>query len=79
MVGPSGQFPRFQKIGPRGSLTLPPVSVTLPNMAKTPDVKVDAINVLVTGLSAIVVLGTLKVVAIRFHGHKLAQAYLTLF
>ena len=55
------------------------MSVTLPNMAKTPDVKVDAINVLVTGLSAIVVLGTLKVVAIRFHGHKLAQAYLTLF
>jgi hypothetical protein len=48
-------------------------------MARTPEVKVDALNVVVSGLSAIVILGTLKVVAIRFHGHKLAQAYLTLF
>lgn len=51
----------------------------LPLMARTPEVKVDALNVIVSGLSAIVILGTLKVVAIRFHGHPMAQAYLTLF
>jgi len=48
-------------------------------MAKNPDPNVDAISVFTTGLSAIVVLGTFKVLAIRFHGHPLAQAYLTLF
>lgn len=34
---------------------------------------------LVTGLEVMVFLGTLKVLAYRFHGHPLAQAYLVLF
>lgn len=41
--------------------------------------RIDVIDALVTSLEVIVVLGTLKVLAIRFHQHGLAQAYLTLF
>ncbi len=67
------------RLGVDVSLDTTPKWCTLRNMARTPEVKVDAMNVIVSGLSAIVVLGTLKVVAIRFHGHKMAQAYLTLF
>jgi len=68
-----------RRLGVDVSLDAAPIWCTLRNMARTPEVKVDAMNVIVSGLSAIVVLGTLKVVAIRFHGHKMAQAYLTLF
>jgi hypothetical protein len=48
-------------------------------MARTPEVTPSALGAVVTALEVIVVLGTLKVVAIRFHQHALAQAYLTLF
>lgn len=41
--------------------------------------RIDVIDALVTSAEVIVVLGTLKVLAIRFHQHGLAQAYLTLF
>lgn len=48
-------------------------------MASNPlPVRVDAMSAIVTALEVIVVLGTLKLVAIRFHGHPLAQAYMTL-
>lgn len=49
-------------------------------MARTmPEVRVDPLSAIVTGLEVIVILGTLKVLALRFHGHPVAQAYLVLF
>ena len=47
--------------------------------SRIPPVRVDAVSAVVTALEVIVVLGTLKVLAYRFHGHRFAQAYLTLF
>jgi hypothetical protein len=41
--------------------------------------RIDVIDAIATSLEVIVVLGTLKILAIRFHQHALAQAYLTLF
>ena len=41
--------------------------------------RIDVIDAIATSLEVIVVLGTLKILAIRFHQHPLAQAYLTLF
>jgi hypothetical protein len=46
---------------------------------KLPPVRVDAIDAIVTTLEVMVVLGTIKVLAYRFHGHPLAQAVLVLF
>jgi len=46
---------------------------------KTPEVTPSALGAVVTTLEVIVVLGTLKVLAIRNHQHPLAQAFLTLF
>ncbi|MDE1822641.1 MAG: hypothetical protein KGI98_17530 [Euryarchaeota archaeon] len=44
-----------------------------------PTVRVDAITVLAAGLSAILIIGTGKVLALRFHQHPLAQGYNVLF
>jgi len=46
---------------------------------KTPEITPSALGAVVTALEVIVVLGTVKLLAIRFHQHPLAQAYLTLF
>lgn len=46
---------------------------------KIPRVRIDAITILAAGLSAIVVIGTFKVVAIRHKDHPIAQGYLVLF
>lgn len=49
-------------------------------MADTkPKVRVDAMTVLASGFSAILVIGTLKVLAYNFHQNKLAQGFLVLF
>ena len=48
-------------------------------MAKLPPVRVDAVDAVVTTLEVMVVLGTIKVLAYRFHGHAFAQAILVLF
>lgn len=44
-----------------------------------PPIRIDAVDAVVTALEVIVVIGTLKVVAYRYHGHPLAQAFLVLF
>jgi len=44
-----------------------------------PPIRVDAVSAVVVALEVIVVMGTLKVLAYRFHGNRFAQAYLTLF
>jgi hypothetical protein len=44
-----------------------------------PPIRIDAISAIVTALEVIVVMGTIKVIAYRYHGHPLAQAYLVLF
>jgi hypothetical protein len=46
---------------------------------KTPEVTPSALGAVVTALEVIVVLGTLKVLAIKYHQSPMAQAYLTLF
>lgn len=46
---------------------------------KLPPIRIDAVSAVVTALEVIVVMGTIKVLAYRFHGHPLAQAYLVLF
>jgi hypothetical protein len=43
-----------------------------------PPIRIDAIDAIVTALEVIVVIGTLKVVAYRYHGHPVAQAFLVL-
>ena len=52
--------------------------VTLPDMAKDglAPIRIDAVHAIVTALEVIVVLGTLKVVAYRYHGNPLSQAFL---
>lgn len=46
--------------------------------ADLPPIRIDAIHAIVTALEVIVVIGTLKVVAYRYHGNPLAQAFLLL-
>lgn len=41
--------------------------------------RVDALTVLASGFSAILVIGTLKVLALRFHQHPVAQGFNVLF
>jgi hypothetical protein len=41
-----------------------------------PPIRVDAINMLNVYFSWLVVNGTVKILCYRYHGHKLAQAYL---
>ena len=61
-------------------LTRPAETYNSEGMATSvPPVRVDAVSAVVTALEVIVVLGTLKVLAYRFHGNRMAQAYLTLF
>lgn len=43
-----------------------------------PHVSVDPVSVVVVGLSASLFIATAKLVALRFHGHPLAQAVLIL-
>lgn len=43
-----------------------------------PPIRIDAVHAIVTALEVIVVIGTLKVVAYRYHGNPLAQAFLLL-
>ncbi len=43
-----------------------------------PPIRIDAVHAIVTALEVIVVIGTLKVVAYRFHGNPLSQAFLLL-
>jgi hypothetical protein len=47
----------------------------MPKDAITP-IRIDAVHAIVTALEVIVVLGTLKVVAYRYHGNPLSQAFL---
>lgn len=44
-----------------------------------PPLRVDAVDTIKTALSVAVVFGTIKVLALRYHGHPLAQAWLVLF
>ena len=46
---------------------------------KTPPVRIDVVTVAAAGLSAIIVIGTLKVLAIRHKDRPLAQGFLVLF
>ena len=46
---------------------------------KLPPVRIDAVDLVVTGLEVMVFLGTVKVLAYRWHGHAFAQAILVLF
>lgn len=39
-------------------------------------IRIDAIHAVVTALEVVVVLGTLKVLAYRWHGNPLSQAFL---
>ena len=49
-------------------------------MADTkPKVRIDAMTVLASGFSAILVIGTLKIIAYKHHQHPLAQGFLVLF
>ena len=49
-------------------------------MAKSvPPVRVDVVTMLAAGFSAIVLIGTLKVLAIRHKDHPVAQGFLVLF
>ncbi len=41
--------------------------------------RIDAVDLIITGLEVVVFMGTLKVLAYRYHGHPMAQAYLALF
>lgn len=43
---------------------------------KLPPVRIDAVSAFAAYWSWLVIDGTLKLVAYKFHGHKLAQAYL---
>jgi hypothetical protein len=43
---------------------------------KLPPLRVDAINAMNIYFSWLLVNGTVKIIAYRYHGHKLAQAYL---
>ncbi len=55
-------------------------AATLWAMARgLPPIRVDAVSFVVTGLSVVVFLGTAKLVAYKFHGNPIAQAWLTLF
>lgn len=45
----------------------------------TGGVRIDAVTVVAAGLSAIVVIGVLKILAIHHSDHPLAQGYLVLF
>lgn len=42
-------------------------------------VRVDVITIVAAGLSAILIIGTGKVLALKFHQHPLAQGYNVLF
>ena len=46
---------------------------------KTVPVRIDVVTILAAGLSAIVIIGTGKVLALRFHQHPVAQGYNMLF
>lgn len=41
-----------------------------------PPIRIDAVHAMVTALEVIVVIGTFKVIAYRFHGNPLSQAFL---
>ena len=43
-----------------------------------PHVSVDPVSVVVIGLSASLFIATVKLIALRFHGHPMAQATLLL-
>lgn len=43
-----------------------------------PPIRIDAVHAIVTALEVVVVIGTLKVIAYRYHGNPLAQAFLLL-
>jgi hypothetical protein len=47
--------------------------------AKLPPIRVDAVSAVVTALEVMVVLGTVKVLAYKYHGNPFAQAFLVLF
>jgi hypothetical protein len=48
-------------------------------MAAQPAIRIDAVTILAAGLSAILIIGTGKVLALRFHQHPIAQGYNVLF
>lgn len=41
-----------------------------------PPIRIDAVHAVVTALEVIVVIGTLKVLAYRYHGNPISQAFL---
>lgn len=43
---------------------------------KLPPIRIDAVNALNIYFSWLVVNGTVKILAYRYHGHRIAQAYL---
>ena len=47
--------------------------------ASAPGIRIDAVTIVVAGLSAILIIGTGKVLALRFHEHPIAQGYNVLF
>jgi hypothetical protein len=47
--------------------------------AKLPPMRIDAVSLVVHGLEVVVFIGTLKVLAYRYHGNPFAQAFLVLF
>lgn len=46
---------------------------------KLPPVRVDAVDAVVTFLEVLVLFGTAKVLAYKYHGNPFAQAFLVLF
>jgi hypothetical protein len=48
----------------------------MPRDGGFPPIHVDALHALVTAAEVIVIIGTLKVIAYRFHGNPLSQAFL---
>lgn len=51
----------------------------MPMAASAPAIRIDAVTILAAGLSAILIIGTGKVLALRFHEHPIAQGYNVLF
>ena len=43
-----------------------------------PSVSVDPVGVVIAGLSAVLFISTIKLVAYKFHGHPMSQAILLL-
>jgi hypothetical protein len=78
-TGPGGQMgivpAVFWTIG-GAAAALVAMGIVFRRGAKLPPVRIDVVNAANIYFSWLVVNGTVKIIAYRFHGHKLAQAYL---